>query len=156
MEQLQTENRMSGGTGPRKGICGVYDLGMKKQTLRKGFYSSIPALAGILLMLLPLGSTVAMAGLITIGLGCAPIYPSIIHATPDHFGANRSQALIGVQMASAYVGILLMPPLFGLAADALSTGLLPFWLLAIAALMICMHERLCRVARPGAAADAQS
>ena len=114
------------------------------------------ALAGILLLLLPLGSAVAMAGLITIGLGCAPIYPSIIHATPDHFGANRSQALIGVQMASAYVGILLMPPLFGLAADALSTGLLPFWLLAIAALMICMHERLCRVARPGAAADAQS
>lgn len=69
-------------------------------------------LLGVLAMLLPLGKTVALAGLILIGLGCAPIYPSIIHSTPAHFGADKSQAIIGVQMAFAYIGTCLMPPLF--------------------------------------------
>ena len=69
-------------------------------------------LLGVLAMLLPLGKTVALAGLILIGLGCAPIYPSIIHSTPAHFGADKSQAIIGVQMAFAYIGTCLMPPTF--------------------------------------------
>ena len=59
------------------------------------------AAAGVAALLLPLGDLTALAGLILIGLGCAPIYPSLIHATPDHFGADRSQAVIGAQMASA-------------------------------------------------------
>lgn len=69
------------------------------------------------LMFLPLGYPVAIAGLIIIGLGCAPIYPCIIHSTPDNFGADKSQAIIGVQMASAYMGSLAMPALFGLIAN---------------------------------------
>ena len=72
---------------------------------------------GVAAMLLPLGETVTLAGLLLIGLGCAPIYPSIIHSTPAHFGADKSQAIIGVQMASAYIGNCLMPPLFGLIAN---------------------------------------
>ena len=99
-------------------------------------------LLGVLIMLLPLGQTISLAGLILIGLGCAPIYPCLIHATPAHFGAGRSQAIIGVQMASAYVGTCLMPPVFGLIAGALSTALLPVYLLLFLLLMSWMHERL--------------
>ena len=91
-------------------------------------------------MLLPLGTGMSIGGLILVGLGCAPIYPCIIHSTPDHFGPEHSQALIGVQMASAYCGTLLMPPLFGLIADHISVSLLPVYLLGILALMVLMHE----------------
>ncbi len=102
---------------------------------------------GALLLLLPLGTGAALVGLVAIGLGCAPIYPCIIHSTPERFGADRSQALIGVQMASAYVGTLLMPPLFGLIADHISIGLFPVFLLVALAVMALMHERLVRMAK---------
>ncbi len=102
-------------------------------------------LAGILIMFLPLGEVCSLIGFSLIGLGCAPVYPCIIHSTPAHFGAERSQALIGVQMASAYVGTLLMPPLFGLIADHVSIGLLPAYLLILLALMAVMHERLMKI-----------
>lgn len=97
---------------------------------------------GIIMMLLPLGSAAGMAGLILIGLGCAPIYPCVIHSTPEHFGEENSQALIGVQMASAYAGTLAMPALFGLIANGISASLLPWYLAAITGLMIVMCERL--------------
>lgn len=97
---------------------------------------------GLAAFLLPLGEYAALAGLILIGLGCAPIYPSIIHATPTHFGADKSQAIIGVQMASAYVGNCLMPPLFGLIANHITVSLFPFYLLVILIVMILMHETL--------------
>ncbi len=99
-------------------------------------------LAGCLLLFLPLGTEIALTGLILIGLGCAPIYPCIIHSTPEHFGADKSQAIIGVQMAFAYVGTCLMPPLFGLIANHISVTLFPYYLAAILALMILMHELL--------------
>jgi len=69
-------------------------------------------------------------------------YPCIIHATPYHFGADKLQAIIGVQMASAYVGTCLMPPLFGLIANSVSISLLPIYLLTILAFMTVMHEML--------------
>ena len=100
--------------------------------------------AGVLIMLLPLGAGASLAGLIIIGLGCAPIYPCIIHSTPDRFGADRSQAIIGVQMASAYVGTCLMPPLFGLIANHISVSLFPVYMLGILVLMTVMHELLTR------------
>ena len=102
---------------------------------------------GIAAFLLPLGAGASLAGLILIGLGCAPIYPCVIHSTPDHFGPERSQALIGVQMASAYVGVCVMPPLFGVIASRFSAALLPLYLLAVLALMVLTHERLLRVSR---------
>lgn len=101
-------------------------------------------MAGILVMLLPFGTGAAIVGLILIGLGCAPIYPCVIHSTPDHFGPENSQAIIGVQMASAYVGICLMPPLFGLIANHISVALLPAYLAIITVVMILMCERLNR------------
>ena len=84
----------------------------------------------------------SLLGFILIGLGCAPIYPCIIHSTPNHFGANNSQAIIGVQMASAYIGTCLMPPLFGLIARHLSIKLLPIFLLLSLLLMTIMNELL--------------
>ncbi len=98
--------------------------------------------AGILSLLMPFGELTSLLGLILIGLGCAPIYPCIIHSTPAHFGADKSQAIIGVQMASAYIGTCLMPPLFGLIANYVSITLFPFYLLATLILMITMHEIL--------------
>ena len=98
--------------------------------------------AGALLLLFPLGNGGALAGLILVGLGCAPIYPSVIHSTPERFGADQSQAIIGVQMASAYVGTCLMPPIFGMIANHISVSLLPLYLLLILALMVFMHEKL--------------
>ncbi len=100
---------------------------------------------GIVIMLLPLGAAASLAGFVIIGLGCAPVYPCIIHSTPAHFGADKSQAIIGIQMACAYVGTCLMPPLFGLIANHISVALLPWYLIAILALMIVMHELLIRV-----------
>jgi len=98
--------------------------------------------AGIILLLLPLGNLLALAGLIIVGLGCAPIYPCIIHSTPEHFGVERSQALVGVQMASAYVGICLMPPLFGFLSDHAGLWLLPWYLLGLLALMAATYHRM--------------
>lgn len=99
---------------------------------------------GILLMLLPFSNACALVGLIVIGLGCAPIYPCVIHSTPAHFGADKSQAIIGIQMASAYVGTCLMPPVFGLIASHISVALLPVYLLVFLVLMVIMHELLNR------------
>ncbi len=99
---------------------------------------------GVAALLVPGPQLLALAGLVLVGVGCAPIYPSIIHATPDHFGADRSQAVIGIQMASAYVGNLVMPPLFGLLANNITPALFPFYLLALLVLMVFMHEQLVR------------
>ena len=99
---------------------------------------------GVLVMLLPFGQSLSLAGLILIGLGCAPVYPCAIHSTPAHFGADKSQAIIGIQMACAYVGTCLMPPVFGLIANHITVALLPVYLLIILVLMVIMHELLCK------------
>ena len=98
-------------------------------------------------ILFPFGNVLTFAGLVLVGLGCAPIYPSIIHSTPIRFGADKSQALIGVQMASAYVGSCLMPPVFGLIANHISVRYFPVYLLALLVLMIMMHEKLIKVTK---------
>ena len=101
--------------------------------------------AGIVLLFLPFHNNLAFAGLILTGLGCAPIYPSLIHSTPDTFGADVSQSVIGVQMASAYVGTTFMPPLFGLLAGALGIRFYPAYLVIFLALMVVMLEGVNRV-----------
>ena len=97
---------------------------------------------GAIVLLVPLGKAAAMAGLLILGVGCAPTYPCIIHATPIRFGREKSQAFIGVQMASAYLGSTLMPPLFGLLANHISVGLYPVYLALLLLLMALMHERV--------------
>jgi len=100
---------------------------------------------GALVLLIPLGRVAAMAGLVILGCGCAPTYPCIIHATPIRFGREKSQAFIGVQMASAYLGTTLMPPLFGLIANHISVGLYPAYMAIILAVMVIMHERVVKL-----------
>ena len=99
---------------------------------------------GIVLLWLPFHQVLALAGFLVIGLGCAPIYPCIIHMTPNVFGKDKSQAMIGIQMAFAYTGFLVMPTLFGVIAEHISIGLLPVYLLAFWALMVGMHEAVAR------------
>ncbi|WP_461218784.1 MFS transporter [Lapidilactobacillus salsurivasis] len=100
-------------------------------------------LVGVFLLILPVQATqLSLIGLVVIGLGCAPIYPAIIHATPMNFGAENSQAIIGVQMASAYVGSTFMPPLFGVLASTFSIGLYPVYLLIFALILLVMTEWL--------------
>lgn len=105
-------------------------------------------LCGILMMLLPLPDELpALVGLVVIGLGCAPIYPSIIHSTPTNFGAENSQAIIGIQMASAYTGSTFMPPLFGLIANHITIELFPIYILVLFAVMYVMIEKTYRKAK---------
>ena len=125
-----------------RALCGFLTLKLNDaQMVRMGL--GLIAM-GVVLLLLPLGETAALAGLLLVGFGCAPIYPSLIHGTPGRFGAENSQAIIGVQMASAYIGNCLMPPLFGLLAQHISASLLPAYLLVILVLMAVMHESLIR------------
>ena len=103
------------------------------------------ALVGAAALAPAVPSGVACAGFVVAGFGCAPVYPSIIHSTPAHFGADRSQAIIGVQMAFAYLGTTAMPPLFGVLARHVTPALLPLYLGALLALMAALYERVVRV-----------
>lgn len=85
---------------------------------------------------------VPLVGLVVIGLGCSPIYPCIIHQTPGNFGAENSQAIIGIQMASAYTGSTFMPPIFGLLASLTTIALYPVYLGLFLILMLVMTEKL--------------
>ena len=96
---------------------------------------------GVILLFIPY-VYLTFVGLILIGLGCAPIYPSIIHSTPIIFGSDKSQAIIGVEMAFAYIGVLVMPPLFGIIATYINIGLFTLYLFIILVVMIFMFELL--------------
>ncbi len=105
-------------------------------------------IAGIACVLIPVSSYIpAVIGFVVIGLGCAPVYPCIIHSTPDNFGAENSGAVIGIQMASAYLGSTFVPPLFGLLGNAVGFTLMPLYLLFFAVLMIIMTELTFRLTR---------
>ena len=103
---------------------------------------------GIFFLMLPIGGeAVSLVGFIIIGFGCAPIYPCIIHSTPDHFGAEHAGAIIGIQMASAYVGSTFIPPLFGLLGARFGFEILPVYLLVFVVLMVVMTELTAKVTR---------
>jgi fucose permease len=101
---------------------------------------------GLVAVVLPLQiGLVTLVGLVLIGIGCAPIYPCIIHETPKNFGAENSQAIIGIQMASAYTGSTFMPPIFGYLASFTTISLYPVYLSLFLVLMLIMTERLNRL-----------
>ena len=142
------------GESAAAGYAGLFLIGMTVGRALSGFLTfkfndtqmirigSGVVAVGILALLLPLGQTVALAGLFIMGFGCAPIYPSIIHSTPGYFGSERSQAIIGIQMAAAYTGSLIAPPIFGLITQHVSPGLYPVYLLVGLVAMIVGHEVL--------------
>ena len=104
--------------------------------------------SGIVALSLPINSYItAVIAFIMIGVGCAPIYPCIIHSTPQNFGAENSGAIIGIQMASAYVGTTFVPPLFGLIGRAVGFSIMPLYLSVFTALMIIMVETTFRIAK---------
>jgi fucose permease len=95
---------------------------------------------GIVFLFLPFGAFSLLPGFFIIGLGCAPIFPSLLHETPKNFGADYSQAIIGIQMSNAYIGIMVMPPLFGLLASHTTFNLFPIFIGALLLLKIGMAE----------------
>ena len=124
-----------------RGLAGIFADKIGDRTLIR--VGSGVILVGILLVALPFKSTIpSLVGLIVIGLGCAPIYPAIIHSTPTNFGKDKSQSVIGLQMAFAYIGITAMPPLFGVIAQYINIGLYWVYILVFTALMIVMMEIL--------------
>ncbi|MDF2674767.1 MAG: major facilitator superfamily 1 [Clostridiales bacterium] len=98
--------------------------------------------AGIIMIMLPFGQVTSLIGFVMTGIGCAPIYPSLLHETPVNFGAEYSQSIMGVQMACAYVGSTFMPPLFGILASYIGYSLMPFYTGGIFLLMFIMVEML--------------
>lgn len=136
------------------GLAALYFLGLTAGRAINGFLTTwfsdrqlvragIAGIAmGIIVMLIPLGFYGAVVGVLLIGFGSAPIYPCIIHATPMLFGKEVSQAMIGIEMASAYIGICIMPPVFGYIAELTGIWILPIVLLMLMIIMHLSHERL--------------
>ena len=97
---------------------------------------------GILMVMLPIKNWVPAAiGFVIIGTGMGPVYPAIQHMAPENFGKRYSAAVIGLQMASAYVGSTFMPMAFGILQQHIGIGIMPFYLLIFAVLNISMLER---------------
>ena len=115
--------------------------------IRLGF---IITAVGIVLLCIPGGHFCAVTGVLLVGLGCAPIYPCMMRATPEHFGAANSQALMGIQTASAYIGTAFMPPLFGLIANHISISLMGMYLLTMLVFMILSHRKLIQICKKSA------
>ncbi len=123
-----------------RGLNAIIALKLKDRTVVRIGLTIIAI--GIIVMIIPASSIITLIGLILIGLGCAPIYPSLIHATPDSFGEDKSQAVIGIQMAFAYIGVLALPPLFGFIADFTDISLLPVYITILFVVMLISFERL--------------
>ena len=113
---------------------GRFLSGMAAQKIGRWRIIRIAALvlfSAIILFILPLPLPAAAAALFLIGLGIGPVFPNLTHLTPQNFGADISQSVIGVQQASSYTGIMLMPWLFGILAQAISPALFPYYLLVL-------------------------
>ena len=105
------------------------------------------AICGIALLLIPGPNLLAVIAFVTIGFGCGPIYPCIIHSTPNNFGAENSGAIIGIQMASAYIGSTFIPPLFGQLGGLIGFEIMPIYLLLFVVIMILMTELTFRITK---------
>lgn len=120
-------------------LSGFASMRMKSAALIR--LGQLVSAEGAVLLMLPLPAGFGVAAMAVLGLGFAPVYPSMIHETPYRFGAERSQAVIGLQMACAYVGTTFVPALFGVLAARLGIGLLPAFLLAgVAGMLLCAEH----------------
>ena len=121
-------------------LSGFFTMKWKDEQMVLG--GSAIVFFGIFLLFTPWSKALVLPALILIGLGCAPVYPSVIHSTPYNFGVEHSSALIGAQMASAYVGTLIMPPLFGVLGRSFSMKLFPYYSMFLLLLMIFAYRRM--------------
>lgn len=124
-------------------LCGFITEKIGDKTMVR--IGQITAGVGIAFVLLTHANALLLTGLILIGVGCAPIYPSLLHETPANFGPDKSQSIMGIQMASAYVGSTFMPLLFGFIAGKINISLYPIYLLMFVLLMIVMVEAMNKV-----------
>nr|WP_251035688.1 MFS transporter [Paenibacillus sp. ISL-20] len=124
-------------------ITGFVTLRLNNRTLIRA--GQVTAIAGAVLLLLPLHSYLSLIGLIVIGLGLAPIFPCLLHETPARFGKAQSSRIMGYQMAVAYTGTTILPPLFGIVAAQISIGLLPVVILLFALIMLVSSEKVNRI-----------
>ena len=123
-------------------ISGFIAIKLKDRYMIRVGYTII--IIGIILLLFNSHISMAYIGLILIGLGCAPIYPSVIHSVPGYFGIDKSQSLIGILMAMSYTSTLFMPPFFGVLADLITQSILPIYLLIFLIILISTHELVVR------------
>lgn len=121
-------------------ITGFITFKLSNRLLIRG--GQILTLTGVLLLLLPLPTGCALAGLLIMGLGLAPIYPCMLHETPVRFGQEHAGKIMGYQMAVAYTGSTLLPPLLGLLAGFATIGIFPIYIAVSAAAMMLFSERL--------------
>ena len=115
-----------------------------KQMIRMG---QIICIVGALLLIFPVFKNIQLVGLILIGLGCAPIYPAMLHETPNRFGKELSQGIMGIQMATAYVGSTFVPPIFGALSQISGFSILPYFLLILIVVMLVSSERVNKVCK---------
>ncbi|MGG7057875.1 MFS transporter [Clostridium nigeriense] len=115
-----------------------------KQMLRIG---QVICIIGGILLSITYSSNIQLIGLISIGLGCAPIYPAMLHETPNRFGKELSQGIMGIQMATAYVGSTFMPPLFGALSQIVGFEILPYFILILMILMLILTEKVNKVCK---------
>ncbi len=117
-----------------RGVCGFIAMKYNDgQMIRAGSYVMA---GGVAVLCLPMGEAAAFVGIALIGLGSAPIFPCIIHSTPYNFGVENSQAITGVEMASAYTGTLVMPALYGVIGKTIGFHVYPIF---IGMLLIVMY-----------------
>ncbi|MEC0305873.1 MFS transporter [Paenibacillus lautus] len=124
-------------------ITGFVTLRFNNRTLIRA--GQVTAIAGAILLLLPLHPYLSLIGLIVIGLGLAPIFPCLLHETPARFGKAQSSRIMGYQMAVAYTGTTILPPLFGIVAAHVSIGLFPVVILLFALIMLLSSEKVNRI-----------
>jgi fucose permease len=119
-------------------LAGFLTMKFNNRTLIRA--GQIMCIAGAALLLLP--TYFSLIGLILIGLGCAPIYPAMLHETPNRFGKSESQAIMGMQMAFAYIGSTFMPPILGFLASKTSIIIFPYFLLLCIIVMLIGSEKI--------------
>lgn len=124
-------------------ITGFITLKIKNRVLILA--GQVTAIVGGIILLLPLSISFALAGFMLIGLGLAPIYPGLLHETPTRFGKANSARLMGYQMALAYTGTTLLPPLFGVLAAKTNIGFFPLVVLVFLILMLASSEQVNRI-----------
>lgn len=126
-------------------LSGFFTMKWKDEQMVLG--GSAIVFFGIFLLFTPWSKAMVLPALILIGLGCAPVYPSVIHSTPYNFGVEHSSALIGAQMAAAYVGTLIMPPLFGVLGRSFSMKLFPYYSMFLLLFMVFTYRRMLQVTK---------
>lgn len=126
-------------------LSGFFTMKWKDEQMVLG--GSAIVFFGIFLLFTPWSKALVLPALILIGLGCAPVYPSVIHSTPYNFGVEHSSALIGAQMAAAYVGTLIMPPLFGVLGRSFSMKLFPYYSMFLLLFMVFTYRRMLQVTK---------